>query len=178
MDGVRKRKGRCNTWSPSDTAFTRQRLILQRYYHATVAEDQAEADACVICLEPLVQKLSLYLPCKHVFHYACCQPLIAGRSYKCPLCRGNFSGALPGVGIPVGEPHVAGDHVEGDHVAGHHVEGHHVAGHHVEGPYTETVLMIHMDLYDLLMEVVWQNYQHNATLLLQEEELLEEEDLF
>jgi hypothetical protein len=37
-----------------------------------------------------------------------------------------------------------------------------------------------MDLYDLLMEVVWQNYQHNAALLLQEEDLLEdaEADLF
>ncbi len=191
MNGERKRKALRDMWSPSDTAFTTQRMILQRYYQENVAVDLAgladavdladavglaDADACVICLEPLVQKMTLYLPCKHVFHYACCQPLIAGRSYKCPLCRGNFSAALAGTGISVAD----GPHADGPHAEGPHADGSHADGPHAEGPHAETVLLIHMDLYDLLMEVVWQNYQHNAALLLQEEDLLEdaEADLF
>jgi hypothetical protein len=135
-------------WSPSETAFTTKRLILQRYYQ-NKTEDIFNKDACVICLEPLEEKMSLYLPCKHVFHYKCCQHLIEGRSYKCPLCRENFSEALPGVGIPVE---------------------------------VETVIFVHVDLYDFLLEMLWQNYEHNAVMRLEEQDLFleeeEEEDLF
>jgi hypothetical protein len=126
MDGV-------NSWSPGQIAFTTQRLILRRYLTG-----QTE-DRCTICLEELVPKMALYLPCKHTFHYTCWQRLVEQQTYTCPLCRANFSEALPGVGVGIVETPPA----------------------EAENMMVLTIFTT-MDMYDFMMELLWQNYQQEA----------------
>jgi len=134
-------------WSPKDMAFTMQRLILQRYFSEEVAE------RCTICLDAMVPKMTLYLPCKHAFHYKCWQHLIEQQTYTCPLCRANFSTFLPVVGMetPTATNTTATDTTATNTTA------------------TDTTVVLtifaHMDLYDFMLELLWRNYEREAESL-------------
>jgi hypothetical protein len=132
-------------WCPKDMAFTMQRLILQRYFSEEVAE------RCTICLDAMVPKMTLYLPCKHAFHYTCWQHLVEQQTYTCPLCRANFSVFLPVVGMetPTATNTTATNTMASD---------------------TTVVLTIfaHMDLYDFMLELLWRNYEREAESLEEE----------
>lgn len=126
-----------NAWCPGETAFTTQRLILQCYFSGEVE------DKCTICLENLEQKMTTYLPCKHVFHYKCWQKLVEQRTYTCPLCRANFSETLSAVGIETA--------IENDNTV-------------------MLTIFTHMDLYDFMLEFLWRNYEREAEREMDEEE--------
>ena len=129
-----------NLWCPGETAFKMQRMIIQRYFSGEVE------DRCTICLEDLEQRMTTYLPCKHAFHYKCWQQMVEQRTYLCPLCRFNFSEALPVVGIV---PVSAEDDV--DNIA-------------------VLTIFTHMDLYDFMLELLWRNYEREAEREIDEEE--------
>jgi hypothetical protein len=140
-------------WCPEEVAFIMQRLILRRYFSGE------EADRCTICLEALEPKMAVYLPCKHAFHYKCWQHLVEQRTYTCPLCRANFSEALPAVGIDIV----------------------------VEESMVILTIFTHMDLYDFMLELLWRNYENVAernilerryTLEEYEDDTLDEDDIF
>ena len=129
--GIQGDREKDTTWCPRETAFRMQRLILQRYFSGD------EDDKCMICLDTLVQKIVQNLPCKHVFHYNCWQILVERQTYTCPLCRVDFSEALPAVGIvqtPTGPP--------------------------VENAVVLTIFT-NLELYDFMLELLWRSYQRD-----------------
>jgi hypothetical protein len=123
-------------WCPSEMACTMQRLILLRYFAGEAA------DRCTICLDAMVPKMILYLPCKHAFHYTCWQHLVEQQTYTCPLCRTNFSAFLPVVGIETTT---------------------------VTNTTAVLTIFTHMDLYDFMLELLWRNYEREADLLNEED---------
>ena len=68
---------------------------------AVPAEDAKESDECPVCLETVVLKDQIRLPCKHLICNQCLQQLHRhGVNQLCPLCRAK----LPcGCGILFGE---------------------------------------------------------------------------
>jgi hypothetical protein len=110
---------------PSDIASTMSRLVIERSYK------KSTEDICAICLDTMYQKKCEYLPCKHVFHYACLKTLIETRTYTCPLCRYDFKTLLTTVGVDVPEE--------------------------VTDNYVLTIFT-NMDLYGFILEMLWQSY--------------------
>jgi hypothetical protein len=55
-------------------------------------------DDCAICLDTLVNRSVIYLPCKHYFHASCIKQTFAEKIYTCPLCRHNLMNSLQKVG--------------------------------------------------------------------------------
>jgi hypothetical protein len=138
-----------NVWCPGEVAFMKQRLILRRYLAGE------EDDRCAICLDALVPKLALYLPCKHAFHYKCWQHLVEQRTYTCPLCRANFSETLSAVGVTiVNVPAVA------------------IVNLPVLTIFTQ------MDLYDFMLELLWRNYEREADTILEADDIFDADDIF
>jgi hypothetical protein len=70
----------------TESAAKYDRLILQK--KCTIADD------CAICIDSLLTKPVMYLPCKHYFHKACLQQAFEKKLYTCPLCRHDLLDAL------------------------------------------------------------------------------------
>ncbi|KXS15895.1 hypothetical protein M427DRAFT_310338, partial [Gonapodya prolifera JEL478] len=57
---------------------------------------------CAICLTPFIPHSSIVrtlIPCGHVFHRACVDPWVGGRSGTCPVCRGVVGGTRGTQGV-------------------------------------------------------------------------------
>jgi hypothetical protein len=65
--------------SMADAAAKYDRLIRQK--KCTIADD------CAICIDSVLAKPVMYLPCKHFFHQACLNQAFEKKLYTCPLCR-------------------------------------------------------------------------------------------
>ena len=76
--------------NPIDCAAYYDRLILQ--IKCKIPDD------CAICLDTLVNKNVIYLPCKHYFHANCIKRTFVEKSYTCPLCRHNLMNSLQKIG--------------------------------------------------------------------------------
>ena len=70
-------------FSPSEVASSMNRLIVVKKY-------KKQDDSCSICFDNMYNKMCVFLPCKHAFHYNCLVQLIDSKTYICPLCRHNF----------------------------------------------------------------------------------------
>ena len=75
-----------DAYAMCDAAAKYDRLILQK--KCTIADD------CAICIDSLLAKPVMYLPCKHFFHQACLQQAFEKKLYTCPLCRYDLLDAL------------------------------------------------------------------------------------
>jgi hypothetical protein len=75
-----------NSMAMAESAAKYDRLILQK--KCTIADD------CAICIDSLLTKPVMYLPCKHYFHKACLQQALEKKLYTCPLCRHDLLDAL------------------------------------------------------------------------------------
>ena len=95
----------------------------------------ATEDQCAICLETMHFKRCEYLPCKHAFHLKCVGQLMDRRTYTCPLCRYDFTEAVVGPGPGPGPGPIRWIDIEID---------------------------INMDIYDLILELLWHRYQIEA----------------
>ena len=76
--------------NPIDCAAYYDRLILQ--IKCKIPDD------CAICLDTLVNKNVIYLPCKHYFHSNCIKRTFVEKIYTCPLCRHNLMNSLQKIG--------------------------------------------------------------------------------
>jgi hypothetical protein len=72
--------------SMAENACKYKRIILQK--KCTIADD------CAICIDSVLEKPVMYLPCKHFFHQACLNQAIEKKLYTCPLCRHDLVEAL------------------------------------------------------------------------------------
>jgi hypothetical protein len=68
-------------------AAQKNRLMLKR--KCTINEN------CTICLDSLLNKTVVFLPCKHYFHQTCFNTMIKNEIFKCALCRHNVEHILP-----------------------------------------------------------------------------------
>ena len=69
------------------------------YYDRMILQSKCKVeDDCSVCLEPLLNKNAIYLPCKHYFHSACLNMMIKAKTYTCPLCRYNLINSLHQIG--------------------------------------------------------------------------------
>lgn len=70
----------------AENASKHQRIILQK--KCTIKDD------CAICIDSLLAKPVMYLPCKHFFHQSCLNQAFEKKLYTCPLCRYDLVEAL------------------------------------------------------------------------------------
>ena len=70
----------------AENASKHQRIILQK--KCTIKDD------CAICIDSLLAKPVMYLPCKHFFHHSCLNQAFEKKLYTCPLCRYDLVEAL------------------------------------------------------------------------------------
>ena len=69
------------------------------YYDRMILQSKCKVeDDCSVCLESLLNKKVIYLPCKHYFHSACLNMMIKAKTYTCPLCRYNLINSLHQIG--------------------------------------------------------------------------------
>jgi hypothetical protein len=69
------------------------------YYDRMILQSKCNVeDDCSVCLESLLNKKVIYLPCKHYFHSACLNMMIKAKTYTCPLCRYNLINSLHQIG--------------------------------------------------------------------------------
>ena len=69
------------------------------YYDRMILQSKCNVeDDCSVCLESLLNKNAIYLPCKHYFHSACLNMMIKAKTYTCPLCRYNLINSLHQIG--------------------------------------------------------------------------------
>ena len=69
------------------------------YYDRLILQSKCKVeDDCAVCLEPLLEKNVIYLPCKHFFHSNCLNQMIKAKTYTCPLCRYNLINSLYQIG--------------------------------------------------------------------------------
>jgi len=69
------------------------------YYDRMILQSKCNVeDDCSVCLESLLNKKVIYLPCKHYFHSACLNMMIEAKTYTCPLCRYNLINSLHQIG--------------------------------------------------------------------------------
>ena len=69
----------CDANAMCNAAAKYDRLIRQK--KCTIADD------CAICIDSVLAKPVMYLPCKHFFHQACLNQAFEKKLYTCPLCR-------------------------------------------------------------------------------------------
>ena len=72
--------------SMADDAAHYDRIIIKN--KCTISDD------CAICLDSLLSKQIIYLPCKHFFHLSCLKYSLDNKLYTCPLCRYDLVNAL------------------------------------------------------------------------------------
>ena len=72
--------------SIAENASKYQRIILKK--KCTIKDD------CSICIDSLLAKPVMYLPCKHFFHQSCLNQAFEKKLYTCPLCRYDLVEAL------------------------------------------------------------------------------------
>ncbi len=70
----------------ADAAAHYERIIIKN--KCTISDD------CAICLDSLLSKQIIYLPCKHFFHLSCLKYCLDTKLYTCPLCRYDLVNAL------------------------------------------------------------------------------------
>lgn len=70
----------------AENAAKYKRIILQK--KCTITDD------CAICIDSVLAKPVMYLPCKHFFHQSCLNLALEKKLYTCPLCRHDLVEAL------------------------------------------------------------------------------------
>ena len=89
------------------------------------ASQEADNDACAICLDPMAGEGVFKGPCGHTFHVQCAEAsFVVGRKRNCPLCRAPFKHAPGFVALAKAEARQAGGGASGSAYAAYQAMRH------------------------------------------------------